>query len=157
MLKMVRREHKLVVKALRELAKAYGDYGRVKMSKPVEMQYSKVKIFKPDLWAKTKRGEIDVYEVWYGESVDAAVADIFWSALVPNIRYLSIVCVNKFYSDPWTKEYARELFSTVSRHVYKDNKSAYNYMPTYIAEVTQEELKDYSRLKKHLEKELEFE
>ena len=153
---MVSKEHKRVVKALRELAEKYNEYSKVEQNKP-NMIYGYNYV--ADLWAKTKNGKIDVYEVWYGESIDGAIGDIFWSALIPNIRHLHIVCVNKRYREPWTKEGASGLFNNVSKHINnKDKRRAYDCLyPPYIAEVTEEELKDFERLKKHLKKELEFE
>lgn len=156
--------HDKIVRVLYELCNEYQLYKKV-YADHISQDYKCISIltelsrrtpvkayaYNPDLWCKYKNG-ISVYEVWDNQAREACVEDILFTALTPNIRDLSIVCIQEFQY-----ELAKELTEVILNSLYnEDSELLINPKEKLLIALIPDNLKNHNELKQHLYKKLKF-
>jgi len=156
--------HDKVVSTLYELCRGYKPYSKV-YADHVNVPYKVIQIhsqelrrvaavykFQPDVWARYKRGGVDVFEVWDSQTPSDCTEDILFSALTPGIQYLSIVCLGR-----GQYELAKILSAVILTTLHdEEGKSLLDNRNVLISRIPEEIKSDPQKIKLQLKKDFEF-
>jgi hypothetical protein len=130
-------KHEAVVSALENLYRNYQYHGkpyareivRNSQSKPLVLLVpqkggSLTREYYPDLYVIGGRSrKIDVCEVWHSEGEDSGIVDAFYSFLIPDVRFLGIVCTGNNLSKDDAQELIDPLCSYLSEAVIPEKQN----------------------------------
>lgn len=138
--------NKIYAHHIKEKYRKIDFYATAKKGKAVRYSYE------PDLWCEGKKG-IDIFEVWDTQDDKDCIEDIILSAAVKNVLSLSIVCFSKDVYDR-----AETLINIILPHL-RNEEGGFLLDPrkgTLIALLSEESLRNKTKMKEILKRELKF-